>query len=346
MLIDTEFMNRSCVWFAVLITAIPASARIYNSDFTKCEKPLSQPSAFRRATEANTALAELGAAATLHVGDGRCSGSFISDEAHVLLASHCLDHCAKKSLEYRHHQLHDSMTCLVTINGVQTQAKVELMSPCSRDEVLLGQMVSLMNPKASRGAKCDEYTDLAILKPLKMPDDYNCLAMSDRDPNGAENLRLLSTPARTERGYRDADGKSLQLSEGQVLESDKCMAKAAISVMNRLLLSKVIEEMPINPLVLKYARSWKLWQTTVDLYSGSSGGPLLNKNSEIVAVASSMAGPVQGKESECKGATFFQPVSGLADAAKAWGGSFKLDQLKCEKRSKPKPKPEVPYFSI
>lgn len=303
------------VTFLILLSA-PASATFYNPEFLKCDSPLVKESGFRTATELNTPIEALGAAVTVEVPEMRCSGSYVSDEGHILLASHCLDSCVKFQTNYWTKEYRDQLTCDVVVNGKAITAKVELMSGCTLATAENRFKADVQGLKTRIGAECKRFIDLAVIKPQTPPEDFNCLPLAKRQPSKRDHLLLLSTPGETKRGVDDADGNKLQLSEGRVIESSKCTVKEQKTLLQKIFSRSV--RVPIPSHLQKMFNRWGLLQTNVDAAKGSSGGPLINRDVEVTAVSVLQMEPAHSETRECEGATFFQPVSQLGEAAEAW----------------------------
>jgi V8-like Glu-specific endopeptidase len=256
-----------------------------------------------------------------------CSGVVVSDEGHVLTASHCLD------------------TCRFTEEGLPTGARrcvAQVKDRVLSFEVLKGNSCALpvkqkaeMRKLAGFGvdslpANCQDgdLTDYAVLKPAQ-PDDlgpFSCLPIAEKKPAVGEAVFTLGYPGPTQRAQaerpsaKDAPGDQLALSTGSIVDSPYCESRsAATNAVSRFLFGdgERTAQLKVQDVVRTLFRH--SLQTTVDVSHGSSGGPLIDGQGRVVGVASVVDPWVHNEKHECRGATFFQPVA-------------ELSGLRCEKR--------------
>lgn len=249
-----------------------------------------------------------------------CSGAYISDSGEMLTASHCLDHCRFKEDGTRRFPGAEADRCEIRINGVVQSAEVLIAGDCEfeRKNEYHNRLASELSvTHVSENCRKD-LSDYAVLRvPRKEAlGKFACLGLSEKRPGLDEGVFTMGYPSQTFRsvayhGAKDAPGGVLRVSSGNILKSAQCEHKwKARTNIEHLIYGKEGAENLALP-EKSYALGRDSLQTTVDAVPGSSGGPLINAAGEIVGVASSASREVHDNNTECRGATFFQPVVDL-----------------------------------
>lgn len=273
---------------------------------------------------------------------GRCSGAYISDQGHILLASHCLEGCYEQYLSSAHlEEFEYGSKCSATVNGVEVDARVVAMLKCPASHNLRVrsnhglQWVSTLPCSAADG-------DLAVILPRHPPPpDFRCLPLRKGLPKDNEAVFTIGRPARSWRQGTplNSNGTDLFLSSGKVVTQPFCMSSGYKNTWIDLIFFGTASVDPgpkvFSKEVMEAVFSPRLIQTTVDALPGSSGGPLINWAGEVVGVASFMMRDLADDHVECKGATFFDSVSALDAMAEEWGSGDEIANLTCQKQRVP-----------
>lgn len=276
--------------------------------------------------------------------ESECGAAVVSDEGHLLTAAHCIRNCADSSY-VKDQDLVDSKKdsqtpqkvprqCFVIVNDERMIVNVELSS-CDRIETQQQQL---------RPA-CSKIGDIAILKPLFPSTKLSgCLPISKK-ANLNEPVVAIGQPKPSQRGQNDSPGQTLMASFGRTIPPrNTCtMVQNADSFDQKTGQLRPGSQVPLvldqyNGSVSDYLKENVLVQTTVDLLSGNSGGPLINERGEVIGVAASIDPHRNNELKSCSGATFMAPLSQTeASALKAPG--FDLNQLVCDKKRIKPPSP-------
>lgn len=260
-----------------------------------------------------------------------CSGAFVSDEGHLLTATHCLDLCEKS-------QEDGNNFCSLIISKKKIKFQVLLMHPCANNIKDTFQGVQGDIKKAI----CVNQADLALLKPIdfiSLP-SFNCLEIDQSSIKISENIFSLGYPAETNRPEgENSDGNSLYKAIGQVVDAPVCYKSNG---------QTVDFEKSMNSQWSVARKSGVFIQTTVDNVVGNSGGPLLNSNGKIIGVSSfstvsldyktgsdmwdhTRVGVLNTAE-ECRGASYFARISILNQMAKEQNTLLNIEKIKCDQR--------------
>lgn len=312
------------ILLGILLTLTPSSALSWPDKKLRC--PDIRSVNFLRPDEALSeipkALDYISASAIMDFFDDRgdgCSGAFVSDEGHILTASHCLETCRKDA-----GTMQPPYDCKMKINGRTITVEVLVAATCSPDKVRSAQFyLTIAGEKRAKEefGKCVGQSDLAILK-TKDPIPFKCLPIGLSSSNLGDRVATLGRPAATERAKRvpnakDADGKSRYYSTGEIIKSATC--------------TRIINGISTQRIVPEALEGFSHYlQTTVDMNHKSSGGPLLNQQGQVIGVASFM---LQDGKEECRGSTFFERLDGLNHLAEISESHLRTKDLKCSRRS-------------
>lgn len=308
----------------LLVFTAPAAAKnLWNADFESGAEGLSFVGRPSFAT----------AAVKLRVFQGDlsqdCSGVIVSDEGHLLTASHCLDIC----------RFNEDGTptgknrCLIKVNDRAIGFTVLRGNTCTiqqRQKAEIAKKYRKSLDEFPNNCLDGDLNDFALLKPTLLGDlgEFSCLEIAPQKPRVGEDVFAMGYPNQTFRAQherpnaKDAPGGKLAISTGKVVSSNTCDQRwVAQDGFNRFIFGS--REMPEKKEIQEIVKS--LWghsiQTTVDIFQGSSGGPLVNSQGQVAGVASVMDAFVHNEKRECRGATFFQPVETLT-----------RDRLVCKRR--------------
>ena len=275
---------------------------------------------------------------------GICSSTVVSDSGLILTAAHCMNDCVKDAKNRVDDSFVDSEKkahCQIFINGIQTDVTVKLIGRCSPDDLVqlvTEKKASLKTKRTLKYANCAVDDELAIIDPQNKDINSKCLPISFVSPEVGEALGTQGYPSKTTRqstdqeiqgGPKDTPGEILTWSNGTRVISDTCDIEYRFH--NQL----VTEKAPLG--VARQLRT-RLIQTSIDIVPGSSGGPLLNEQGEVVGVASAFAAfsrtidlqkPASANEFECRGSSFFTPLSRLKTMIAKQNPQL-ASQLKCE----------------
>lgn len=234
-----------------------------------------------------------------------CSGSFVSDQGHILTASHCAEVCLADPHRTGERQ---NMKCEIEVNGKKVPVRIVTMSPCLAEDRM----------KAFDAGRddCQNEGDIAILLPDEPPTEFSCLAMAAAPPAEGEAVYALGYPGKTTRADGNSNGTRMYMSYGNVRKSDTCKKDttgADVAIKSPAIYQK------------------RMIQTTVDIAPGSSGGPLINSNGEVVGVASLVLNK-QVAVSECAGSTFFESLTHLNAMTTRWRVNDEFRAMKCDRR--------------
>ncbi|MNK06281.1 Trypsin [compost metagenome] len=250
----------------------------------------------------------------------RCAGAVISNEGHILTANHCLDQCNDGKIRGPRRDRPEQ--CIAKIDGRATLVDVKVTSRCSFQEHLAANQMNSLQ-------KCTRFNDVAIVLPRTKFRNRACLPMARNFKEG-EAVYSIGHPMRSKRGKNDSDGRRLYASFGEIISNQgQCLIvqngnpsekekglnqPGALVSMDGLypgLIAGVI-------------------QTTVDLLPGNSGGPLINEQGQVIAVASFIEGSKNNTWLECRGATFFSPIAGVNPTVSKIAEDFEIANLRCK----------------
>lgn len=274
-----------------------------------CPNSLLNDVKFQDVTKIKGGLAATAAIAKITMPDNsRCSGAYISDEGHMLTATHCLEGCFRsKPVD----SPRKNLTCTLDINGKKKKVRVLMMSVCPANQVI----------KESLEGKesCPDEADIAIVLPETPPADFACLGISTSVAAVNDSVTALGHPGSTSRpDGGNSDGAGMYASYGRVVQQDYCTVTEG----------KNLYTSRLNG--VEKTRDHFI-QTTVDVVPGSSGGPLINSKGEIVGVTSFITSP-HSQERECKGGTFFEPLTSIDGMTTRWGTRGEIEKMTCDKR--------------
>lgn len=256
-----------------------------------------------------------------------CSGVIVSDEGHVLTASHCLDSCRFEA----DGTPSKSKRCVIQIKEQILSFEVLKGNACPialKEKVEMLRLAGRATDSYPANCQDQDLTDYALLKPALADDlgSYSCLPIAATKPAVGTPVFTMGYPGQSFRakyqrpGAKDAAGDTLSVSTGLIVDEPTCESRsAALNAFTRFIYGEEesMARLKIQNVVRTIYRH--TLQTTVDAVPGSSGGPLINQAGEVVGVASVIDPWVHNTKKECRGATFFQPVADLSG-------------LRCEKR--------------
>ena len=236
-----------------------------------------------------------------------CSGTYISDTGTILTGSHCLDHCRFEA-DGSPKGGAPVTSCKVEIDGKLQDVAILKAARCPTEikiKYLANRRMGVVDTRLPANCLSTEFDDSAVIQPLR-PDllsRFTCVNVSEEQIALGQKVFTLSYPSPTARFIvdplaKDANKPEMYLSKGEVIQSTTCQKVGSVS--KEVQLSQDAELM-----------SPRMIQTTVDIVRGSSGGALLSDRGEIVGVASFVDGARQNANTECRGASFYQAVSGL-----------------------------------
>lgn len=260
---------------------------------------------------------------------GRCSGSIVSDEGHILTAAHCVDRCNNKFQNTGDRV--ENLICDLEIGERAYRYKVEMLRLCKHESFMEVVQEKLRFPQdqlSESKQRCFDSPDLALLSPITPLDfEYSCLQISPKDAKLRESVVAVTYPLATRRDLPknsveyNSNGEDLWVSRGQIVNQDYCNLANMGSIDVSLDFTAALNVMKSNYL-----------QTTVDIMPGSSGGPLLNATGEIIGVASFMSEHNSEKQ-ECRGATLFAPARHGLEKLEEQGYAYPWRDLKCSSRA-------------
>lgn len=255
-------------------------------------------------------------------GDYKCSGSYVSDEGHILTAAHCIDDCIfdnKRGHRVRSDGVH---ICQLKVNQDLINVAVLRVPVCKASKkVDLLQNTEHRGSLSKKDFACIGDPDMVILLPEDKPEAFSCLPLATEHKQG-DSVSTFGFPRATTRDTGNSNGEDLYFSEGKILKNHPyCSTGVPGSTPWRL---------------SKSSHNGMRWfghiRTDVDVVKGSSGGPLVNSSGEVIGVAAySGSGVMQNEQRECKGASFFEPTNNLVKDLKKHNPAL-LDQLKCTSR--------------
>ena len=236
-------------------------------------------------------------------GTMHCSGAFVSDRGHLLIASHCLEAAVS-----RDSQNGEFYARQLEVNGRVQDWKVILLSPCRAKSV---------QDWAGEIPSCS-FFDLALLEPTSNPfhsDKHSCATILEEFDPGAP-LGALGFPSRTMRlRGGNSDGVSFYASEGRAVDSPFC------TITNSPMRFRIGEQIFLPEAILQ-AKNEHAVQMDMDVVAGNSGGPIFDlKKRGIVGVVSfsSLEGGFDPRSEECSGGiSFFAPSLNLEKAYSIW----------------------------
>jgi Trypsin-like peptidase domain len=329
-------------WFFVMVPEVSGKLisrscpPIQSVSFTPVEEGL---------RELNQPLALIATAVDFRTDKERCSGNFISDDGHILLASHCLTSCDPQSdLNSKTSPIARDLTCEASVNGMKQRFHVEFKSRCSQDADLAAIIARSKGTSVpAQYQHCGAAADLAVVKLDHMPVNSSCLEMSTKAPELGESVFSLSRPAFTSRGGdpRNSNGRDLYATSGKVVRSQKCQLKEVSKNFLSVLMMDFSSESGEKSLGenAEFFSNHYL-QATVDAQVGSSGSSLLDKNGRVAGVIVRI-NHLNNELRECEGATYSEPIGRITETAKSWKADYDLSKIKCEKSRAIKRRGEV-----
>lgn len=260
-------------------------------------------------------------------GTMSCSGTYISDRRHLLLASHCLERNVfgfSKGAELVAHQ--------IEVDGQVSNWNVRLISACRRKQIVANPMNINLNPITN----C-EYYDLAILQPQTAMVASGCLSLNEVGAK-AQRLVTMGYPARTFRPRElNSLGDGLYFSFGERTESLAC------TVTKSLDRERVGQSISLAESV-RQAKIENALQSSLDVVGGNSGGLVLDVDTgapfAVVSFAST-EGDLDVHRERCEGgAAFITPLAQLERAYQVYQNSSAiksswvtlLSELACDQR--------------
>lgn len=267
-----------------------------------------------------------------------CSGTFVSDQRHLLTASHCLSYCRNK--------VNGKLRCYLNIGGVGVPVTVLVKNNCQYK--FPSEPTGSITKKdiAENEDRCRSAIDLALVLPdpvvalEKVP--FKCLQLASRAP--AE--RLKDSVIRLGYGHathRDqgpnSDGKSLQASMGEISDGKTCVLKDINSKKSGLAKKDLGRRFSLSKISEEEIKSQGLVFMTADAIGGNSGGSIINTRGELVGVMNGVAklesgASINNRDSECAGATIFTDIAKFKELAETIApGMVSEKSLRCEKHA-------------
>lgn len=322
----------SLILFGAIVSPANASA------FASCTIPW-KSSDFEDIKTLSRALPTLAAGITFSVLrlDGQwegCSGSVVSDEGHILTANHCIDKCANDKtpiVSYLdpYQLLNMNLPkasegqCKIKIDGIETVVDVKVQS-CDSKENFEALTKNPRDPERH----CVEVNDVAVIIPKISLNNHPCVSTA-KDYKVGERIFTVGKPRQTYRGFKDADGKEVYASFGEIIPAqDKCTVIRQSDLRHGTSQPNYILNMPGFSSNSPYRQN--LVQTTLNIFSGNSGGPIINQSGEVIGVASMGAG-YSDESRHCKGDAFFAPISGISIKSSHLASGFAMESLTCKK---------------
>lgn len=262
----------------------------------------------------------------------RCGGTFVSDYGHILTASHCLDRCAFDEKEPGA-QPQFPIVCEARINDKPTQVRVLAMQNCKMDLKIHRATTDPKDPNDPHDPRfnyCDDknLADIALILPISLEKDFKCSTIADRKPSRGESLIALGQPIPTARAKSqdpsawDADGNTRTISMGKLDLGQTCNLK---------LPNGTTERRPAPQPDPTYNEN--LFKTTVDILKGTSGGPLFDRNNQIIGVAMSYYSQNHNEKQECVGSGLFQTTAGWKAKLKKLNPNLSTELIKCRDKA-------------
>jgi hypothetical protein len=153
------------------------------------------------------------------------------------------------------------------------------------------------------------------------------IAGEDEAKAGVEALALTYPGVKSHRdllrsGATDVDGKSQFASVNKIisrsLTCDRKVDPSNYSGDEKSGLIPLSASLKIQAAYWRKVGEGKLLQTTVDILTGSSGGPLIDARSgRLLGLAEGFPTATHGAYQECEGATFFVPVAAILKEIRA-----------------------------
>lgn len=302
-------MRISGAFTLLFMLASPAASALPGSPVSPadCSDSLIKKSSYQSAAD----VADMAGSASAAVYLGHCSGSYISDQGHILTAGHCLQNCAERAGLWKDRKPKE-MECILAVDGVAKRVKVILASRCNPSQG--GER------RFKDGTdECPDDADLAIVLPDPAPSSFSCLEMATARPGPGEAIRAMGWPLKTERANGgNSDGTRLQVSKGRIVQQGYCDQVLADGSTKQVFIAG-----------LKNVNT-RLLQATADVIPRQSGGALLNRNGQLVGVAHAVVHANQ--KTECRGGGLFESLDRLPAMAKAWKAEAELANMKCSAR--------------
>lgn len=247
---------------------------------------------------------------------GSCSGSVVSDDGTILTASHCLEDCQNPNQN-------GIPECVVEIDGKRNVVEVNVASPCTYKDH--EKEAALIPP-----TKCSRASDVAVIVPESKL-DHACLPLSS-DYEIGQAVYTVGRPFEpSNRGKNDVDGIHSYASFGAIIPHNMKCTLVQDSMPDDAKYGKPLGGAMDMSTDISPAMTDGTIQTTVDILHGSSGGPLINPQGEIIGVASFTSSRYQTRWSECQGGTFFVPITSVNSTNSVIQPLFDMSNLKCNK---------------
>jgi hypothetical protein len=222
---------------------------------------------------------------------GNCTGFFVSDDGYLLTGEHCFRKCSETS------------ACQVLVNQKMVHARIVAISRC----------VPVTDENASR---C-KGLDYALLKfdPSEIP-AHKCFRTSNQPLRDYQQIASIGYPMPTNRsallkGARDSRGDRQYFSSGRITSDRKFTVLSTNADGSVKTETHSFQEIPAD-IVGKHPY-WEMGfhESTIDLVSGSSGGPIFDPTSGV-AVGIAKASVSTASE-EIVGLSFVEPIAGVID---------------------------------
>lgn len=258
-------------------------------------------------------------------GYNRCASTVVSDQNHMLTASHCLEGCQFDVLNSVKVEL--PFQCEVKINGKVAKVQVLAMNNCSIERKRMLHDLKVRGAKVPAHEKhCDDgnHSDLALILPLGEKANFGCIPIGDRQPNDAENLLTLGFPGKTTRSEKssvNSDGLSMHFSSGSLDKRNTCMMRSENG--------PPVEIAAPQPHPMYQGNMFKV---EADAIPGSSGGPIIDEQNRVVGVVSQIY--TSGDEQrECIGNTLVQKTHGWRQTLKKLNPNLDLSTVQCRDKN-------------
>lgn len=273
-----------------------------------------------------------------------CSGAVVSDQGHLMTAGHCLENCSDtKELNSNPYGAYMNFSgeygakknrpskCIAVVDGAETSVDIKMTSECSFEE---HQAAVAIQPPS----KCSNFNEVAIILPQSKLKNKPCLPVAKNFKEG-ERVYTIGYPYKTSRGEWDSDGESQYASFGEIIPySHMCtMIKNTWDSDKFRNVDQPGDVVKFDSLLHPGLIVGTI-QTSADVVRGNSGGPLINSNGELIAVASFADTQKNNEFKQCKGSSFFSPVAGINSQVSHSSSDFNFSKLVCEKNRLKSPK--------
>ena len=281
-----------------------------------------------------------GTKALIYNGKHQGTAVMVSSDGKFLMTSHQLEHCfAEKGLydgDGYIHQVPEGLACrFMSTDGITRSFKVKFAQPCKAmvainlsQDILAGRLQA--DQLTGKQRLCLESKDIALVENMSSQNwAVSCLSHSRTElfAPGTRVATIGAANATSRRGLKNTEGKYMTALFGEIVNRDDCFNHYGPDERDYMVAADVGSDIkPQKKLLRGYV------QTDLLINQGSSGGPALNQNGEVIGIiAASLVSPkYSASTSPCVGGTFIVPLSELKKTAASWGvKDFDPNSLKC-----------------